>query len=228
MSYVPDTASPPAGGRGRPPSHIGGRVRGAVFLFALASVFAPAICHADVIIPLIILEMPSMIVLLLPVILIETLIFLHHVPGTDAQVFRAVGKANVISTLVGLPLACVANLILGALTLVGFPVEKDLSHSTHTIVEALSFGSALMVREGIPRWAVPTAVLASLVPAFFLSVWIEFRVLRRHYHDQEKIALKQLIEETTLKRLTYRANLASYAFLALVAAVLLGLSLKPL
>jgi hypothetical protein len=58
----------------------------------------------------------------------------------------------------------------------------------------------------------PAASLVGLVPAFFVSVYSEAWVLRRLMRGEDR---------PTILTLSYRANLASYALLVAIAAVML-------
>jgi hypothetical protein len=66
------------------------------------------------------------------------------------------------------------------------------------------------------KWMIPSATLFLLVPFFFVSWWIEYRV--------EKRLLKE-IDQTQLNAAVRNANLVSYGLLALIVLCFLYMAI---
>ncbi len=121
----------------------------AVLIFGAALlVSTPA--HANAMLPLIIGGWLAMIPALVPIILIESAILMRIGTGMW-QALIAMSAANLASTLVGIPLAIILEiLVAGSTPLYG-------NHATH----------------GWSKWTLPVGGVLLLIPFFLLSWWIE-------------------------------------------------------
>ncbi len=122
----------------------------AVLIFGTALlVSTPA--HANAMLPLIIGGWLVMIPALVPIILIESAILMRIGTGMW-QSLLAMSAANITSTLVGIPLAIILEIVVAGST----PLY-DANHSTH----------------GWSKWTLPVGGVLLLIPFFLLSWWIE-------------------------------------------------------
>jgi hypothetical protein len=178
----------------------------------------PSPARADVGLPLTIIEWPAMILALVPVILIEAAVYRSYFRTSYSNALYPVGVANLASTFLGYPLAWVLRLVgqfvLGlvlelAMGLVGGASSGPMDSIGTRLVTVIVNSAWLPEGEG---WMLPAASLAGLVPAFFISVHSEAWVLRRLMKGEDRSAILAF---------SYRANLASYAFLAAIATIML-------
>ncbi len=179
---------------------------------------------ADVVLPFIVWGYPAMVAMLLPVILVEFLYLRRHVKCGWWQLLRATGQANAASTLVGVPIVWII------LMLCDIPIESavDASRwlkplattSPHTsplsqIVYSVLYAPWGLMQENSHE-IFPLMVFVLFVPFYFLSVWIESKVMQRILEPSEEA-------ETTvnpkLRRAVGVANLLSYGFLYAVSVL---------
>ena len=165
-----------------------------IFLFA-------GNAYADAGIPMIFITYPRMLIALLPIIILETVIFERGLHFGYQRVARRVGIANAVSTVIGFPLTWFLFVLLEMFTGGGsFYTEGVLGY-----VLAVTWQHPwLMPYEGKLHWMVPTAAMVGLIPAFFSSVGVEGFILRR---------LFKKVDAARVWQLTWRANIASYCIL---------------
>jgi hypothetical protein len=132
------------------------------------------------------------------------------------KAFAGAAKANVLSTLVGVPLAWVIMLAVEFVTV--FPLAAaaqkrhwDLDSPLFYIFYVL--GVAWTGPGGTSAWPIALAAALLLVPTFFMSVWLERPVYRRSYSE---------IDVGAVDRSVWSANLCSYALLFVAACGWLG------
>jgi hypothetical protein len=156
----------------------------------------PALANADVGIPVVSFGWPFMVANLFFVVLIEALVLKKLRSDLDKfKILKHVFLANLITTLIGYPLIAILE--------------------ATTAVFGINLGWLLPFENlnGM-RLYIGTAMLLTLIPCYFLSVWIEGRWLRRKLDNE--ISWKQM----------YIVNFASYLFLT--AQVYSQLPLHPL
>ena len=167
------------------------------------------IALADVGLPMIFIEWPLMLCALVPVITLESALIRRWVPLSSSDAFKGIAAANVVSTLIGVPLAWLVMLALQFA--IALPV-LSAADKWHWNLEAPVFqvmgfilNSAWVGDEGESMmWVIPAATALLLIPCFYLSVWIESRVCFRTWKNSDPGVIRRGI---------YRANLASYTSL---------------
>ena len=173
-------------------------VRWTLFLFCLLAV--PSVAHADAGVPMVFLTYPAMLVALVPVILLEAVVFQRRLLLGYKQVAWRVGVANAVSTVIGFPLTWILMVALQMLTRGGYAYGISTWWSK---VLAVTWQSPWLIPyEQELYWMVPTAALVGLIPAFFASVFIEGHILKR---------LLKTTDAATTWQLTWRANRLSYS-----------------
>jgi hypothetical protein len=178
--------------------------------------FVPLLADAGV--PMIFVTLPGMVLLLLPIIAAEAFFVIRHTSLQKGKVLWATALGNVISTIVGVPLTW------GALCLCEIAVWMGLARYTrfwgswNSPISQI-IGTVLSAPWIAPvgksgSWAVPLAALVLLVPFFFVSVWVEQRVME-HYLPvtTAEIAQSHEVNEKNLRRAVLGANLLSYGFM---------------
>ena len=172
---------------------------GAIVLFLLSE---PALAHANVGLPVVLVSYIGMGVAWIPVVLVEFGVIQRALQEGWWKVLSAVMTANAVSTVLGVPLAWGLWGWLGSLMGTSRGSQTTLDIVTQSFV---MWGDD--PNRGDYRWMVPCAMLCGLVPAYFASVGIEGFLL--------KLMLRG-VDSKQIWRLSWRANLASYLLLAAV------------
>jgi hypothetical protein len=137
---------------------------------------------ADAGVPMIFITLPGMIVLLLPIIAAEMVIIVRRIPVPRTKVLWTTAIANLVSTIVGVPLTW------GVLFLCEMGLWTTLAHTTifggsswnspiSRVVGTVLSAPWIAPASDTGSWAVPLAARALLIPFFFVSVWVERRVM---------------------------------------------------
>jgi hypothetical protein len=169
---------------------------------------------ADVGIPMIFVQWPLMIGALIPVIIVEALLIRRWVELSYRDAFIGVTKANLLSTLAVIPLAWLVMFALEMLVMLPLAMAANKWHwhfLDSPFFQIVSFPLAvawLGPAENAGYWLVPLAAALLLIPSFYVSVWLESKICRRAWPD---------IDSLVVRRGVYRANLASYVVLFILA-----------
>lgn len=182
-------------------------------LSTLLAALVPDKAAADVGVPMIFLGFPFMLLAFIPVCLLEILIFARKMHVPSKNLIKPVVLANLVSTIVGYPLSWALLLGLEFLTTGGSAL--GLSNLWRMAAAVTLQAAWLIPYESELRWMIPVAGMVGLVPAFFLSVWIEHWTLRKFPMGESKFQRDHV-------RL---ANLASYAFLYAILFAILSFNL---
>ncbi|XCN75371.1 MAG: hypothetical protein Q3M24_11775 [Candidatus Electrothrix aestuarii] len=161
--------------------------------------------YANAGIPIVAVQLPFMLSLLVPVILIEAILLreslsLHWFTATLISF-----KANLISTVLGCPIAWFlqffASIPISA-SLTAFYKNEILDRLSDLVILA-SVILPFPAYEGKIFWLIPFGGIVGLLPAYFVTVWFEYPFIRKQAHERK----------VNPKRLMYRVNLFSYALL---------------
>ena len=169
---------------------------------------------ANVGIPMIFVQWPLMIGALIPVIIVEALLIRRWVQLSYRDAFIGVTKANLLSTLAGFPLAWLAMFVIEMAVLLPLAVASDKWHwhfidSPFFQIVGFPLGVAWLGPGGEEAyWLVPLAAALLLIPSFYVSVWLERFICRKAWPDSDAAAVRRGV---------YRANLASYVVLFILA-----------
>jgi hypothetical protein len=170
------------------------------------------IALADVGIPMITIEWPVMLLALGPVIVLEALLIRRWVSLSYRDAFKGITWANVLSTLVGVPLAWLIMLGVQLAVFLPLGLAADKWHwnldAPVLQVIAVMASSVYVYGSKSPDWIIPSGIAVLLVPCFFLSVWIESKVCFRTW---------KTLDREAVRRGVYRSNLASYLALFILA-----------
>ena len=171
---------------------------------------------ADVGIPMIVLQLPAMVVLLIPVVLLEAFVVNRYLRIGFAKCASGVFRANLASTLLGFPLAwalmlCVefasGFLLEGAHRI--FPAVERIAGSPIFEVASLPLFAAWVPGEEL--WTIPIAAAVLLIPSFYISVWIERKICARIWSSEPPTVL------SSARKAVWQANVVLYLFLFGVA-----------
>jgi len=155
---------------------------------------------------------PVILVSLIPVIAIEGLYLRARLHTSWRATLLATTKANLITMLIGYPLAWLLFLALELAFWGGLAVTKigDRLHWApgHAVAKLLIVAaSAAWMGPIEERWAIPFAYVVLLIPSFILSGFVESRLIDRR---------GWLRSGVPSARAVWQANALSYAFLAIV------------
>ena len=162
---------------------------------------------ADVGIPMIFVQWPLMFAALIPIIVLEFLLIRRWVLLSDEQAIGGMALANLLSTLVGIPLAWLAMFGIE----MGFGLAADKWHWKlgSPVLEGVYFVlTSAWIAPYNTYWTIPAAAAVLLIPCFYVSVWIERRVCLRAWPAADRVLVRRGV---------FLANLASYGVLLILA-----------
>jgi len=179
----------------------------------------PMFANAGV--PMIFIQWPLMLVALVPIIAVEAWLIRRWTPVSSREALIGVAKANLLSTLIGVPLAWLVMLVIELAVLAPVPMLSERFHLEFQgpvwgVLEFLLSVAWLAPYEGNLHWMVPAAVGLLLVPCFYASVVIERWACLRTWRT---------VDPTAVRRGVFRANFASYLLLFALACGYVGFQL---
>jgi len=176
---------------------------------------------ADAIFPTLILAWPLTILLLAPVILIESFYARNRLRTGLWRSIRLMGVANLLSAVAGLPLATAFAFGLK------YILESVYFHDSAALKARLDAmqvtgppinghnDSALIFLGLYPRWIMLMSAVTMMVLCFLVSWWVEGKWMLRNVKRAEPGG------EGELWRVARNANLLSYSFLTIVFLLVL-------
>lgn len=164
----------------------------------------PFINHANVGIPIIMLTFPLMGLALIPIIFIEALVYKSSLELKYKQAFVFSFSSNMLSTLIGIPLAWVLSII--------FEIIFEIIATFLNLPFFWTFYSFLF--HGLDPRLLPYAIITQLIFAFFVSVYFEYGVIKGLYLEKYGY-----IQKSKLKRSVWKANGLSYLILIVIFAI---------
>jgi len=167
----------------------------------------PVQASANAGVPMIFLSFPLMLITLVPIIFIESHIYTKTTGSPFKKSVAASATANSISTIAGFPLAWGLLLGLEILT-TGGSCGPGFDTIPNSILTVILESAWLCPREDQLYWLIPVAFINSLIVAFFISVFIEYWILKKFMKNTDR---------KIVKKATYIANMTSYSLLVLLA-----------
>ena len=162
---------------------------------ALLALAAPV--SANVGVPMITYAWPAAWLLLVPVVLLEAVVARRTLHTTWRRALVVAAASNLVSTLVGIPLAWGGVLLAGSL------VREITPRAIHGWVMKPFHAAWLPALPDHLPWLLPAAGATLCVPFFFASVLVELLVARRFAG----------FAPADVGRWAWRANLLSYALI---------------
>ncbi len=165
-------------------------------------------------VPMIALELPVMVIALIPIILLEAAIYTKFASVSWNLAWRGSGLANLVSTFVGIPIAWFVLVALQIVSEGGHLVglKTPLGRLTAVILQSAWLGPS----EKDLGWMIPAAACVSLIPFLIVTIVIERWILYRYWPEPNRLLL---VRHVTV------ANMASYTLLAIFWGVQLYLAL---
>lgn len=172
-----------------------------VILAFLAMVIAP-LASANAGIPMLFLAMPAFLLSLVPIIVIEAFYLSKSLRLAWGQSLKTASVANLVSTLVGIPLTWFLLAVIQLVT--GGGVAYGLDSALGRVLAVTWQAPWLLPYEGDLNWMLPIAGLVLLFPFFLVSWWSEYLVTKR---------MNKALSPLDIKRKVRNANLITYTLL---------------
>jgi hypothetical protein len=174
----------------------------------------PSNALANAGLPMLALAWPGMFISLIPIVIIESW-YLHrrlNIPfGRSTKIMTI---ANLESTIIGIPLAWAAMLLLEigiGLLVSSLPFAQTLYNNTFASVVMTFFSAAWIAPdEKHAHWMVPLALIVLMIPFFFATWWIEYKSVKRQMKEADS---------GEIKTATRNLNLISYGSLVSILAI---------
>ena len=175
--------------------------------FSLLFLLVPCLAHANVGVPMLALAWPAQCLALIPIVLLECELLRRPLKLPFRQMLWPITKANLISTLVGVPVAWLVMLTPLMVVSFGFSLLPT-SSTIPSFVEYLLLPFTAAWITGTSSWQIYFAFVVLTVPFCIVSIFLEEGVLRKLLSDRD---------HSTIHSLTVRANVWSYALLSVLA-----------
>ncbi len=177
---------------------------GAILFFLL---LVPGIASANVAVPMFFITVPAMAVALIPIIFIEAKILKKRLGIESNKAYFSSSLANIFTTIIGVPFAWVMSsvtffLLTSLVAVVGY---SSTAADFHQLGGSLFFAINLEPLEF-------AGITISLIVAFFVSVWLEFRIIQKILKD---------IDPKKIKKAVFDANIITYGLLIGFSALFL-------
>jgi hypothetical protein len=197
----------------------GARFRGLVVLgIGIALIFGyPSLANADVGIPMLYFVYPALVLLLLPIIVVEALCAKKILACSLRTALLVSAAANGLSALVGVPFTWLGLLLVEFAAMGILPHLLPKPPRLVGEVLGLLLGSA-WISPVEHTWPIYVSAMVLCVPFYFMSVWVEARLVRR--------VLSSATDEA-VRKWSRQANLLSYSLILLGLLVMTGWSLRP-
>src|SRR5262249_39059902 len=154
--------------------------------------------------PMVALVLPPAWFALVPIIAIETAYGVWRFRTSARSTWLGVTVANCVSTLIGLPVTWAVLVLAEGIVFTRF--SDRLSEPPEALLAILT-APWLGPGAGEPRWFVPLAIVALMIPFYVMSVISESLIVRRFVPD---------LPGRTVWSWMLQANAASYALLLLI------------
>ena len=172
---------------------------------------------ADAGVPMIALAWPGMVILLIPVIAIELLVYRKMLKTQLKQSIIFTAISNAVSTIVGIPLTWVILVLIQMVSGGGGGVG-NFNTFLGKILAVTWQAAWLLPYDSQMYWMIPTAMFVLLIPFFFASWLIEYWICWL-------MLKKSNIDYKIIRKAVFKANLYSYALLAGIIIIYLVVSI---
>lgn len=175
----------------------------------------PDFAFADAGIPTVFVTLPAMLVALILVVGLENLLLSRLIKLPFSATIKAVGIANLISTIIGFPLASITQALVGTI------VDLLPSSPFTQILNLAFFGGVFIASPGpleYPRsdWEMPLALIIMLGFYLIASWLIELLILKYLMKRPARLLLRPVLF----------CNIASYTILLIVVFTLMKFGVK--
>jgi len=175
----------------------------------------PVGAYANAGVPMIFISYPLMLCSLLPVIIIETIIFSKITEISYEKSIRSSGISNSVSTLAGFPLAWLFLLFIEIVT-TGGRCGPGFDTARNSMITVIVEAAWICPWDEQLYWMIPSAFIISLIVAFLISILIEYLINKKIYKEYDR---------KVIRRATVYSNIFSYGFLLIISIAYLVNSL---
>lgn len=165
----------------------------------------PTGAYANVGVPMIVITLPSMFLLLIPIILIEAKVISKTLDINYKKAIPPAIYANVASTIIGVPFAWLISMTIQNITSGGSGGGSD---TIWGILMSFTLHGAWLTE--LDSFIFPLALLFGLLPAYYISVLIEYGFIKGSFTEKSSPLVKKAV---------INANRLSYSFLVLICIV---------
>ena len=180
-------------------------------LIGLFIILLPISIYANAGVPMIYISYPLMAYSLIPIIIIESVIFVKLTKISFKKSIISNSVSNIISTLGGFPLAWFLLYYLEGVT-TDFRCGPGFDTIQNSIITIIVEAAWLCPWEKNLKWLVPTAFIICLIIAFIISIFLEYLINKR---------IIKGLEKKIIRKATLYANLFSYGLLIIISIVYL-------
>jgi hypothetical protein len=177
--------------------------------------------YADAVLPSLVLVSPITVLLLLPVIAIEAWYAGKRLNISRGQSWRVIGVANVLSTVVGLPIGTVLGEGLQRKVEVHYYGTQQDNWKRLEKPGDVDAGAISLALGQYPRWTLIVGAVVMLVVCFLISWWVEASYVR-WWMNHRMVTANDALPKAETSRIVRNANLFSYAFLSIATLLILG------
>lgn len=163
--------------------------------------------------PMILYIIPGFLLLLFPVSLIKSWVYKHYLPKKSfKKIFWPVILASLFSTLLGIPIVWAFFFLIKLISKLlvlnkeSFDLPKYILGSN---VESQLLSPLEMVLPYI-QWLISISIIFLVIPFYFVSSKLEEIILKQ---------FKTFSHTSSIKKITKKANLASYLFLLVLGLI---------
>jgi hypothetical protein len=175
-----------------------------LLLALLIVLIAASESFANVGLPMISIYLPPAWLALIPIIIIEAIVGTRafNIPFSDS--FRASGIANILTTILGLPLLWLIIVIAGGL------IAYIDNNVAYIISLAITFPFWMPPIDKSFSWLILSSTVILMVIFFFISVWIEYLINKKILKNHDPSIIKSWM---------WKANALSYIFLSSITII---------
>jgi hypothetical protein len=173
--------------------------------FSFFLFFLPTVCHANAGAPMIFINLPLLTIVLIPIIAIEAFYIHKKLNASFRKSALSSLSANSLSTFIGYPIAWVLHLVIECIVFLPFSHVEIKSPPWPQFLEHFfiyTFGGAwlLPINDAKPSWVV-LAVISGMIPAYFISIYFEYIVLKKFFKTESKQILLSISKK--MNAITY-------------------------
>lgn len=174
--------------------------------FLLLIISSPV--YANVGLPMLAIVWPLFWYAFIPIVAIEYWVIRKKLKPKSRELLNATIIANLGSTAIGLPVTWFVLVFLEFLLTGGSGDFSKLPIFWEMLLTPTLGAPWLSPYESELYWMVPVACAVLLVPFYFMSSWVEVKIVARYSEDSYTL--------DEIKMAVWRANRASYAFLYVI------------
>ena len=190
------------------------------FAYFILLILAPEVALANIAIPMLFFTWPGMFVMFVPIVIVEYIVLKKRWPWVNKKLLRSsIGLGNLVSTLIGAPISwclyCFGISLPLSFLSYEFLYPNNLSKSFLSSIQGFAeifVGAPLIASTSTPLDSdliIYIKLVLLLLPAYFVSYWIEFLFLE----------IDGISEEEALAG-ARSANRYSYLFVLIVITIL--------